>query len=543
LRLAVERLSIRGLILLCLLVLFVTTLLVVYQSETNYRAASREQEEDVLRRIMSVAVRQVYEEVHIKTRELGRHLIQRPAFREAFTQASSKGLLGRKPGEQRSELETILLDPFINGHINSVSVSLEAFRVFDSDWRLLATGRTASLMNVDGFDLDPGPSPVARRAMQRHGAERLQALGDRWAGSRDAYYSVVLPIGGLRLQGYLEVIVNAAINLPRVEGLVEMPLAIVNRINQRRVHDNAPPQDRLPRFHQIHYDILAPDEQPLYRISMFTDVAGFDAHMERQQTRSMLISILISLAVLILVLWFLERLLVAPMRRLRNQIHAQIRLFTGESVSTWGLLEFHDLARDFNHLLDMAWQQQLVLEKRSATDELTQVPNRRALDQFLQAEKSRASRCNDKLALLMVDIDYFKNYNDHYGHQRGDDCLRDVAQALQSALPRVTDFVARYGGEEFMVVLPGTDQQGAQEVAERLLEQIRQLRIPHQASAVADCVTLSLGVAVCQTFEPGCIEQLKYRADQALYQAKHQGRNRVCVYPEDEGRGSGQGMG
>ncbi|MBF0256532.1 MAG: diguanylate cyclase [Gammaproteobacteria bacterium] len=508
--------------MLSLLSLFATTLLLIYHAEKNFRTAILEREEDFLRRMLAVAADQVYAELQQKTQILGASFVGRPEFQRAFAAA--------RPEQDNPDLQQVLNDPFVSGYVNAATISLEALKVYDADWRLLAIGRTASLMNVDGFALDPGPSPVVRRAMPRQGTERLRAFGGSWASQRDAYYSVILPVGGLKLRGYLEVVVNSAFNLPQMEGLIGTPLSITNLINGRNIHNNGPARDQLSKFHEVSYRIRALDEEPLYQVQIFADAASFDERMERQQTHSMLISISINLAVLILVLWFLERLLVAPMRRLRNEIHSQTSELTGDPVSTRGLFEFHDLARDFNHLVRIAWQQQLVLEKRSSTDELTQVPNRRALDQFLQAEQNRAARCNDKLSLLMVDIDYFKKYNDHYGHQAGDDCLREVAQALQSALPRATDFVGRYGGEEFTVVLPGTDLEGAVAVAERLLEQVREHRIEHLASEVAKTVTLSIGVAVCQTFEPGCIESLKKRADEALYEAKHQGRNRLCVY-------------
>ncbi|WP_430754980.1 diguanylate cyclase [Magnetovirga frankeli] len=509
------------------MLIFATTLLQIYQSEKNYRTAAHEREEETLRRILDVAVRQVYEDIYHKTLEMGTRFIGRSDFAQAFAQAQAE-----RQGSAR--LEAVLIDPFINGYVNGAFLSLEALKVYDTDWRALAIGRTASTMNIDAYRLDPGPSPVARQAMLRQGMDRLQALGGRWAGSRDAYYSLILPIGGLRLQGYLEVVINADMNLPELERLVEIPLSIHNLIKQRQIYDKSPAKEKLDHFQQIDYRIDSLRQRSLYEIRLYANVAEFDVRMRQQQTQSVLVSLLVSLTVLALVLWCLERLLVAPMRRLRSEIRGQTLDFTGEPVSTWGLLEFHDLAQGFNHLLRMAWQQQLVLEKRSITDELTQVPNRRALEQFLQAEKARAARCHDKLALLMVDIDFFKNYNDYYGHQAGDDCLREVAQLLQSALPRATDFVARYGGEEFIVVLPGTDQQGAVAVAERLLQQVREQRIAHAASEIGEYLSLSVGVGVCHSFEPGCIEQLKRHADKALYRAKHQGRDRVCVYHADD---------
>ncbi|WP_238375971.1 diguanylate cyclase domain-containing protein [Ectothiorhodospira magna] len=168
-----------------------------------------------------------------------------------------------------------------------------------------------------------------------------------------------------------------------------------------------------------------------------------------------------------------------------------------------------------------------MLEQIALQDGLTGIPNRRYFDQKLAEEWSRLSRNGQPLSLLMIDIDQFKPYNDHYGHGAGDDCLRRVAQALSQAPSRPVDLVARYGGKEFMVLLPDTDKQGAGHVAERLLEAVRALEIPHEYSDVASRVTISVGAATHDAAdEKTSAEQLKKAADTALYRAKTQGRNR-----------------
>jgi diguanylate cyclase (GGDEF)-like protein len=128
----------------------------------------------------------------------------------------------------------------------------------------------------------------------------------------------------------------------------------------------------------------------------------------------------------------------------------------------------------------------------------------------------------------MVDVDAYKSYNDHYGHQRGDDCLRKIAQAIASLAMRPTDVVARYGGEEFALILKDTDQQGALVVAERLRQEVENLRIPHLACSTG-IVTVSAGVAAQRPSEGGDASGLVAAADGALYAAKRRGRNRSCV--------------
>ncbi|MEM1167557.1 MAG: diguanylate cyclase [Cyanobacteria bacterium P01_H01_bin.35] len=160
-------------------------------------------------------------------------------------------------------------------------------------------------------------------------------------------------------------------------------------------------------------------------------------------------------------------------------------------------------------------------------DGLTQIANRRSFDEYLAVEWRRHLREQQFLSLIMIDIDYFKHYNDHYGHQGGDDCLMRVAQAISQVPQRPTDLVARYGGEEFAVILPNTNIEGAFTVAESIRLAIASLSIPHAQSEVSQFVTLSLGGASIIPNLEGTLEDLIYLADDALYQAKRQGRNQV----------------
>jgi diguanylate cyclase (GGDEF)-like protein len=170
------------------------------------------------------------------------------------------------------------------------------------------------------------------------------------------------------------------------------------------------------------------------------------------------------------------------------------------------------------------------LEALSRTDGLTGVANRRQFDELLDREWRRAQRSGAPLALLMIDIDEFKKYNDHYGHQGGDDCLKTVAGALKGALSRASDTVARYGGEEFAVVLPGSDQKQAIASAERLRQRVEQMAMPHAARTGGfKTVTISLGAASLVPRDQDPSERLVSAADQALYAAKKGGRNRTCA--------------
>src|ERR1700704_1463505 len=170
------------------------------------------------------------------------------------------------------------------------------------------------------------------------------------------------------------------------------------------------------------------------------------------------------------------------------------------------------------------------LEKLSRQDGLTGIANRRYFDSYLVTELRRGARERQSLSLILSDVDHFKAFNDCYGHQAGDDCLRRVAAALSSAGRRPADLAARYGGEEFAIVLPGTVLEGAVDVAQAVSRVIDGLAIPHARSAVDQTVTLSQGVVSLIPEKESASEDLIQRADQALYMAKQQGRNRYVVF-------------
>ncbi|MFI1994770.1 diguanylate cyclase [Actinoplanes sp. NPDC020271] len=169
------------------------------------------------------------------------------------------------------------------------------------------------------------------------------------------------------------------------------------------------------------------------------------------------------------------------------------------------------------------------LELLTVTDPLTGLPNRRKLTTFLDAEWLRSMRSREPIGVAMVDIDQFKKYNDHYGHQGGDNCLRLVAEALRDSV-RVTDLVARYGGEEFCIVMPGANEENAMMVAERACRAVSRLREPHEL-ADDGIVTVSIGVTSANPAGAASPEQLTKLADEALYEAKRAGRNRVVAGP------------
>ncbi len=177
--------------------------------------------------------------------------------------------------------------------------------------------------------------------------------------------------------------------------------------------------------------------------------------------------------------------------------------------------------------------QALVLRSQTFSDGLTGIANRRHFDVDIEKEVRRAKRALATLSLALIDIDYFKAYNDHYGHQQGDECLIQVATALSEMMRRPGDLVARYGGEEFAIILPDTDAEHALIIAEMIRSSIEERLLEHASSSVATHVTISIGVTTRTPDHHLEVADLIGNADRALYQAKRAGRNRVVIFDEN----------
>ena len=208
---------------------------------------------------------------------------------------------------------------------------------------------------------------------------------------------------------------------------------------------------------------------------------------------------------------------------IRGVVHV-VRSPTGEIESLIGfMIDISERKKNEEELARLSKN----LETLSFKDDLTGVANRRQFNIVFHKEWARGRRSLSPLSLVMLDIDFFKQYNDHYGHVQGDDCLRRVGLALSSAPVRSSDLIARYGGEEFALLLPDTSLESARQVAEKCRSLIVRQQIPHEKSSISNVVTVSLGVATTipssDNSPLGFIDQV----DKLLYQAKQNGRNRV----------------
>jgi len=218
-----------------------------------------------------------------------------------------------------------------------------------------------------------------------------------------------------------------------------------------------------------------------------------------------------------------------PQERLQQAIH--VTPLESKSFHRYCLVQVSDvsIAVKKERLLR---EQADALRGLAYVDGLTGIPNRRRLDEYLNDEFRRATRSHTALSIIMLDIDYFKQYNDTYSHSAGDFCLQRVANAIRATLRRPADLVARYGGEEFAIILPDTPTHAALTLAEDIRKHVESLAIPHETSDVTRHVTVSMGVSGTLPVTGIPVDELLNQADTALYQAKRNGRNRVTLYRE-----------
>ncbi len=265
---------------------------------------------------------------------------------------------------------------------------------------------------------------------------------------------------------------------------------------------------------------------------------NFQAKVERPLNKqvvqvfreSLLVILVTGICVAIMNLLLIQMLIVRPTDSLAKEFsafttHRSLR----KRLPSKGPQEIKKMTTAANAMLDEIEALHLKVESLSRTDELTGICNRRYFNELYNKEFRRALRGKYSLTLMMIDVDYFKQYNDHYGHSAGDDCLRRVSQILQNCLNRAGDVIARYGGEEFIILIPACTEKEATPLLQQIKASLAQTAIPHSYSEVSPVVTCSIGAISMIPQTPDDQHRLQVRADELLYQAKHAGRNQAMT--------------
>jgi len=271
-------------------------------------------------------------------------------------------------------------------------------------------------------------------------------------------------------------------------------------------------------------------EQKSYQTNaMILDETNITVNQISEQIKVTAIISLVIFILLLLVSYFIKKHFVERIINLNNQILSR---FDGKQVEldVRGNDEISNIARSFNYYADKVEEQTNILHELSLTDELTGLYNRRAIDLRLTQEMHSAHRHKSALAIMIMDIDFFKIYNDTYGHIAGDKCLKLISNTLSECKIRSTDFVARYGGEEFVMFLPSTDNDGAERVAKNILSKLNALNIKNEGSSIASHITMSIGIANFDHKDIIDNNLILNKADKALYAAKNSGRNCIFQY-------------
>lgn len=511
-----ERLSHRTIIIasLCALAALSVTHTIVAKLQfrdaaINYRVVS-------LARVVEVAALEVLRQTRHRAVEFGYTL-----------QADIASALNRIPNDPAA-LSSLLDDPFIKGFVGAGQLELVKLRVYDPDLRLVAQS------NKGRTDLAPHlPRFIERQARERTGPDRLKAAGALWVTPQEPLFSVLVPVGGLRVRGYLEVVVAPVFNLRQVGAMIQMPFGIHAADGAELFHPESIHADD-PRYLPVEYLLRCDDDTPALRLIAYEDLQLLSSDLHRSQLWSTTGFLLATALLLGAVLWLLHRHLFRPVHAMIARMESCIDGNLEVTLDERGIKEVHRVARAFNVLLAKVHDSLRDLQRLSALDGLTGIANRRHFDSALEREWRQAVRDDSSIALLLADIDFFKQYNDANGHQAGDQCLKEVARALGEAAHRPGDLVARYGGEEFVVLLTQTDGIGAAVVAQRIQERVAQLAIPHPDSAVSGHVTLSVGVCSVRPAQGMDSHLLVAAADAALYRAKRHGRNRIELALQEE---------
>jgi len=518
----IERISLKTLTVSILIVLGMVSIFLLFTTSLYFRDAALKSQGQSLTRVMEVASHEVVKQLHVQIFNLGSSFQNRAEFRAALEQFKQSG--------SDVALREVLDDPIVKGFVGAATVDLAKMRFYDPELRLIAQ----SNVGIEG--LAPHLTPLLlNQAIGRSGADRLKALGGIWISPAGPMYSVLVPVGGLRLAGYLELVANPTFNLASVAEMTRMPLTLYSASGKKLYQSDDVAAMRGGKVLEVEYPLRAGSGEAAYRLVGLDDVTQLNADMARSGIIGVLAFIILIGTSVLIGLWFFNRYLFLPMRNMQVEME---RSAEGDLSATVGqkntLKEFHALAAAFNTMARKVESNIHELQRLSSVDGLTGVNNRRQFDLSLQTEWLRMQRGSQELSLLMLDIDYFKQYNDSYGHLGGDDCLRMVSALLRESVQRPSDVVARYGGEEFAILLPDTSSQGAQFIAFKIAAELAHLNLPHASSPLGGRITLSIGCVTCVP-QSGCRPNaLVAAADKALYQAKAMGRDRVVVAVSEE---------
>lgn len=491
-----------------------------------YRNVTVSNQRAALGDLVGLKARDLLTQLEDRSREVGLQLQQDLAFRRAFDAANAKQL--------HEEMQHQFHQYFVTAGV----LKLERLDTRDVDFQLVASAIGEDSRLTATRAVCPG---LIERARARSGADRLKSLGEICLHQGYPYQSVIVPIGGLRPHGYLEIVTDPTHSLKPIETAISMPLQIT-RANGELVHQSAgwPKSGALSRMLVAKNELTTVSGQPVVVMAVANDMHAL--HEELQATRYgvVIVTGITTLVVVLLALWLLQRTAVGPLNALKQHMSLlhQDRTRLGEPITVSGNSEINQLADSFNILGGELKNLYQTLEHMAYTDSLTELPNRASFQESLEA-LTRATQAGTKpFALLLIDLDRFKEVNDGFGHDIGDQLLKEAGQRLKGVLRRSDVLVrlnseemsgmpheslARLGGDEFAAVLTGIDNvANATSVALKL---IKAMEAPFSIKGHSLLMRMSLGIALHPENGSDPMTLLQ-QADMAMYHAK----KRQCGY-------------
>ena len=419
-----ERTSIRLFTTLVFITSGILAILVFLIVSNQTRDVALELQKKSLSRIISVATDGVLTDLRDELTIIGNSLQRRPEIRQALKEFYKSG--------NSSSLTAQLDDPLVNGFVGAADIDLVKLRIYNKDYRFISE----SNRGMKGLKKNL-PEFIFTKAKTRKGANSLMTLGGLWTNNNSEekaiLYSLLLPIGGFKHIGYMEVIINPVFNLTKVGKLTQKPLSIYS-MEGEKIEYYSPKNDLSKQtLEEIKYTLVGDDNKGAFHMVLLDDVSEFNQEMGITRIIAITSFASITIVAILIVLSLMHRILFKPIQHMIEQMQ---RVTDGElsvKVDERGLKDFHDLALNFNNMRKMVERSMQTLEQMSLKDALTGIGNRRIFDQTLTNEWLNHRRNGKHLSLILCDIDFFKQYNDVYGHLQGDEILRIYASVLESS--------------------------------------------------------------------------------------------------------------
>lgn len=513
----ITHLSIKNLTIAIMIAIAVLSVFVSFVSGEYFFKVAREAQLHSLNHVIQVATKDIMRDLHDQVYGIATNLSTKGDIPIEFNKSLQ--------GNYMNGLVETLDDPFVTGFVGAYSVELVKVRAYDLEFRHVAESDKGA-QNLPQKISDT----LYQQGYDRKGVARTKAIAGLWQFAGKSYYSMLVPIGGIFIVGYLEVVVDPVVNLTELSKKMDAPIGIYNGVDPNIVYYK--PKKPIENLLPVEYIYKTDSGAPAYVVTSYEDIAELSEGVNRAVFNTIAMFIALVLVVLIFALWLFQLFLFKPLRMMLGQIRAVTDGDFSRDLQVEGLAEIDILAKEFNKMAREVRSREEELMQLSVIDGLTKIANRRKFDETLKNEYLSGCRSQKSLSVLMIDIDYFKNFNDTYGHLAGDDCLKHVAAAIQSSVYRPTDLVVRYGGEEFAVILPDTPEHGEHIVAEKIMSEISRLNISNPESKVADIITVSIGgytLVPLIDHDPAFIVA---EADKSLYQAKGAGRNQFIIRSE-----------